>query len=324
MSPGPGNPAVPAPASPPPEDRFAGCLLGHLLGDATGAPFEGLSPETIYYDFGPTRRLFDEPPEAELVYTDDTQMTIGVAECLLARGTIEHEELARRFHDNYEPWRGYGPGARKLLDAMAAGEEWRGKVASVFPGGSLGNGAAMRAAPVGLLFCDDLDRVCDEARRSATITHTHPVGVDGAVLMAVAVALAVRAERFDRRGFFHELGRRAQTEEFQWQLRTAGRLAPDDALTFGNGLEAHRSVTTALTCFAFSPDSYEDAVSRAIAMGNDTDTLAAMAGALSGAYLGAAALPKMRLAKVEDGPKGRSYVERLARELHRRRQGVRS
>ena len=305
-------------SAPSTEERFVGCMLGHLLGDALGAPFEGLPPETIYYDFGPTRRLFEHPPDIDLVYTDDTQMTIGVAECLLARGTIDADELARRFRDNYEPWRGYGPGARKLLDAMAAGHDWRELVGSIQPGGSLGNGAAMRATPIGLLFHRDLDRVCEEARRSALVTHTHPIGIDGAVLMAAAVALALGAESFDRRCFFQQLGWRAATEEFQWQLRTAARLGPDDSLTFGNSLEAHRSVTTAICCFAFAPDRYEDAVARAIATGNDTDTLAAMAGALSGAYLGAGAVPRPLLSRVEDGAKGRSHVESLVRELYRK------
>lgn len=134
--------------------------------------------------------------------------------------------------------------------------------------------------------------------------------------MAAAVALVVRAETFDRREFFLQLEKRAETEEFQWQLRTAARQAPGDSLTFGNSLEAHRSVTTALLCFASSPDSYEAAVSRAIGMGNDTDTLAAMAAALSGAHLGAAVLPHALLSKMEDGPKGRTYVRDLARRLH--------
>lgn len=75
-------------------------------------------------------------------------------------------------------------------------------------------------------------------------------------------------------------------------------------------------MTTAVMCFATSPDSYEAAVSRAIAMGNDTDTLAAMAGALSGAYLGAGALPPSLLSKLEDGARGRTYVSDLARRLH--------
>jgi poly(ADP-ribose) glycohydrolase ARH3 len=75
-------------------------------------------------------------------------------------------------------------------------------------------------------------------------------------------------------------------------------------------------VTTALLCFAHNPDDYAGAVSRAIAMGNDTDTLAAMAGALSGARLGAAALPGGQLGKLEDGRKGRTYIRDVASRLH--------
>src|SRR4051812_7210497 len=209
--------------SPSLEDRFVGCLLGHALGDALGAPFEGLPPEAIYYEFGPTGRLFERPPADELVYTDDTQMTIGVAECLLARGTIDTEELARRFHANYEPWRGYGPGTRKLLDATDRGTGLevggRGAVRRRVArqrGGDAGGagGAAVPPRP---------GRVCDEARRSAELTHTHPIGIDGAVLIAAGVALALRGGPFDRRAFFEELGRCAETEEFRWQLRTAAR-----------------------------------------------------------------------------------------------------
>jgi poly(ADP-ribose) glycohydrolase ARH3 len=278
-----------------------------------------LPPETIYYDFGPTRRLFERPPaDLELIYTDDTQMTLGVAECLLERGTVDEELLIRQFRRNYEHWRGYGPGMRKLFDALSRGLDWRATASTLFPGGSLGNGAAMRAAPVGLLFHDDLDRAEGEGRRSAAVTHTHPIGIDGAVLIAVGVALALRSagSPFDASAFFHELGRRAATEEFQWQLRTAARQSPDDSLTFGNSLEAHRSVTTALLCFAHSPDDYAGAVSRAIAMGNDTDTLAAMAGALSGARLGVAVLPDALLSKLEDGRKGRTYIRSVAVRLH--------
>jgi poly(ADP-ribose) glycohydrolase ARH3 len=207
---------------------------------------------------------------------------------------------------------------RKLFDALGRGLDWRQTAAGLFPGGSLGNGAAMRAAPVGLLFHEDLERVEDEARRSAAVTHTHPVGIDGAVLVALGVALALRSAggAFDAAGFFHELGRHAATEEFQWHLRTACRQSPGDSLTFGNGLEAHRSVTTALLCFAHSPDDYAGAASRAIAMGNDTDTLAAMAGALSGARLGCGVLPQGLLTKLEDGRKGRTYIRSVAVQLH--------
>ena len=81
-------------------------------------------------------------------------------------------------------------------------------------------------------------------------------------------------------------------------------------------------MTTAITCFAFAPHSYADAVSRAIALGNDTDTLAAMAGSLSGAFLGAAALPEALLSKLENGSKGRGHIEGLAVALCRNLLGV--
>ena len=87
---------------------------------------------------------------------------------------------------------------------MASGGDGHEPARTVYPGGSLGNGAAMRVAPVGLLFHRDLDKVAEHAERSARPAHTHPVGVDGARVLALAVALAVRQDRFDRDSFFGE------------------------------------------------------------------------------------------------------------------------
>lgn len=300
-------------------DRFRGCLLGHALGDGLGAPFEGLSNETLYRSFGPAQRVFTDPPVQQFVYTDDTEMSTSVAECLLEHGMIDCDDLARRFHQHFTPTRGYGPGMRKIAEAMNLGQDWKQVVKTIFPGGSLGNGAAMRVAPVGLLFHSDLDRVAAEAMASASVTHLHPIGIDGAIVLASAVALILRLNGpFNRRAFFEELCGRATTEEFQWQLRSAAKLDSDDSLTFGNSLEAHRSVTSSLLCFAAWPQSYERAVARAIGMGNDTDTLAAMTGALSGAHLGYAALPAGMLSRLEEGPRGRSYLDQLAAKLYAR------
>jgi poly(ADP-ribose) glycohydrolase ARH3 len=206
-----------------------------------------------------------------------------------------------------------------VLEAMAAGGDWRGLARGQFPGGSFGNGAAMRVAPVGLFFCDDLDRVMEEARLSALPTHTHPLGVEGAQLLAVAVALAALPGPLDRKGFYRELLRRARSEEFRWAVGTAARLRRGDTVAvLGNSLAAHRSVVTAVACFTASPDSYEGAVTRAIGLGDDTDTLAAMAGALSGAHLGVGAIPPHLLDALEEGPKGRAYIGRLAGRLYER------
>lgn len=297
-------------------DRFRGCLLGLAVGDAVGAPFEGLSSETIYRDFGSISRLIGHLDLDEIQYTDDTQMTIGVCECLLQKDSITADHLAHCFKLNYHPGRGYGQGVQSILDAMSRGEDWKQLVHTQFPGGSYGNGAAMRVAPIGLAFFGNAARLRFEAEESAKVTHLHPLGIDGAVLVASAISLLVRSREFIPKEFFAQLHEIAATEEFQWQLATAGRLGADEMISFGSSLPAHRSVTTAITCFTGSPNSYADTISRAIALGDDTDTVAAIAGALSGAHLGINAIPKHLLEKLENGPKGRDYIDKLASELH--------
>src|SRR5437763_231428 len=98
-----------------------------------------------------------------------------------------------------------------------------------FLGGMLGLavGAGL-GAPVGLLFCDDPDAVWKQARLSARPTHRHPVGVEAAQVMALAVATAARAEAIDRREFLRSLLERAETEEIRWALKTAIRLRRSD------------------------------------------------------------------------------------------------
>ena len=300
-------------------DQFVGCLLGLAVGDAVAAPYEGL-PEGVIHQMGPADALVREPRERVLRYTDDTQMAIGVAEVLADHDAIDLDALAATFAAHFDSNRGYGPGARRILGAVRDGGDWRTLAATIFPGGSLGNGAAMRVAPVGLLFCDDLDRVAAEAEQSALPTHTHPIGIDGARLLAVAVALATRPGPFDRRAFYRELAPFARTEEFQWQISIARQLRRHDAVSgFGNSLEAHRSVMTSIAIFAAAPDDYLAAIGRALGQGNDVDTLAAMTGALVGAHVGAAGLPPHLIDRLEDDhPRGRTHLERLAGRLHAR------
>ena len=307
-----------------PKDRFLGCLLGLAVGDALGAPYEGLPPDFVFWMHGPIHEIIDRPDPEPLRYTDDTQMMIGVAEALAAHGEIRPDDLVRRFAANYDPERGYGTGARRILESVLEGGDWQDLAETFFPGGSFGNGAAMRMAPVGLLFCDDLARVAEQARLSALPTHQHPLGIEGAELLAVAVALAAQGPPLDRRAFYRELRRFSKAEEFQWQLRAAQKLKARHTLSFlGNSLPAHRSVVAAIACFTTCPESYPDAVARAITLGDDTDTLAAMAGALSGAHLGARAVPARWLERFEQGPKALPYVRELADQLYDRYLGSR-
>jgi poly(ADP-ribose) glycohydrolase ARH3 len=194
-------------------DRFRGCLLGLAVGDALGGRFEAQSAEAIRARF-PTAQALVDYPQDEIWYTDDTQMAVGLAEALIADGEVREERLCAAFVANYVPSRGYGRGARAVLEAMEEGRDHRAVAERHFPGGSFGNGAAMRVAPVGLLFHDDTGQLASQARLSALPTHTHPLGIEGAQLLARAVAYCVSAGRFDRGDYFRALEARTR---FAWQ-----------------------------------------------------------------------------------------------------------
>ena len=300
-------------------DRFAGCLLGLAVGDATAAPFEGIDAYAIHREFGGAPAIVRDPPVPVLSYTDDTEMAIGVAQCLVRHGRIDPDALAGIFAAHFDRTRGYGPGAATILLAIRDGRRWADVVRTVYPDGSYGNGAAMRVAPVGLAFHGDLPRVAAEAAASAGVTHAHPLGVDGAIVMACAVALLVTGEPFHFARYCTTLAGYASTEEFRWQLTTAAKLGPGDTIPFGSGIEAHRSVVTAVCCFGLDPDRYDRVIARALSMGGDVDTVAAMAGALAGTHGGAAVVPERLVSRLENGVRGRDYLVQLARRLADRR-----
>jgi poly(ADP-ribose) glycohydrolase ARH3 len=245
-------------------------------------------------------------------------MAIGVAETLIAQGEIQEGTLCRAFADNYVPSRGYGWGARAVLEAIASGRDHREVAERHFPGGSYGNGAAMRVAPVGLVFRDDPARIREQSRLSAMPTHRHPLGIEGAQLLALAVGIASRFERggFDRSSFFGALSSACESAEFLAKIEEATRVQSAEHLAgLGNRIEALHSVPTAIASFALTPESFGATIGNVIFLGGDTDTLAAMAGALSGAYLGASRLPARLVNLLENSPKGRAYLIDLSKQL---------
>ena len=155
-------------------------LDGLSVGDAFGALFFSGRPSPPRLPAGPWR------------WTDDTHMALSVVEVLGAHGCIEQDELARAFARRFadQPFRGYARGAVSLFRRIGAGADWRTASPVLFNGGSYGNGAAMRAAPIGGFFGNDPERAAREAQRSAVVTHAHPEGQAGAVAVAAAAAVA--------------------------------------------------------------------------------------------------------------------------------------
>jgi poly(ADP-ribose) glycohydrolase ARH3 len=272
-----------------PRCRFRGALLGAAIGDGIGAPFEG----NWIVNTDRLQQIADSA--APLRYTDDTHMTIGLAEAILERGGFDGAQTAAVFARNYarEPWRGYGAGPPRIFQLMERGVRWDQAAGSLYGGiGSFGNGAAMRVAPVALFARGDLERVADLARQSAAVTHTHAEGVDGAVLQACAIALLTLqppGAKLDRSRLLTGLAPYLRTRTFraiieQLEELPAGMPPADAARLLGNGIEASRSVPLALYAFLENFGAFPDCVLYAVSAGGDTDTIASMAGALSGAY----------------------------------------
>ena len=184
--------------------KFLGCLVGTAVGDAVGAGWEARGMSRSEDIVSLTERL------EQLIYTDDTHMTIGIAESLIESKGFNGEHMTQTFIKNYEaePWRGYGPGPPRIFGMIKNGEAWHSAANKLYQGGSFGNGSAMRVAPVGLLYSRNLEKLREKAYQSSSITHSHELGKEGAALQACAVVLALNTpsdEDIDREIFLSRL-----------------------------------------------------------------------------------------------------------------------
>ena len=225
-------------------------MIGAIAGDIIGSVHEATATKTKRFP------LFT--PES--CFTDDTVMTLAVAEVLLKGG-----EYGRTFQKYYRayPDVGYGQQFKSWCE-----------LGHTEPYNSWGNGSAMRVSPVGLAF-DRLEDVLAEAERSANVTHNHPEGIRGARAVAAAVFLA--RHRPDKR----EIADYVESE-FGYQL---DKPLKSVRRTFLFDVSCEGTVPWALRSF-LEADCFEDAVRNAVSLGGDADTLACIAGAVAGAYYG--------------------------------------
>lgn len=231
-------------------------------------------------------------PPAPWEYTDDTEMALSVVSVLRDYGEIEQEALAQSFANHYDGRRGYGPNMHGLLRRIGQGELWAEAASSLFEGqGSHGNGAAMRAAPIGAYFAEDMEKVVEQARRSAEVTHTHSEGIAGAIAVAVAAALvwnlrAASPPPRDRE-FLDRVLPSVPDSVVRERIRHARNLAPGcsvrlavAALGNGIGLSAQDTVPFALWCAARHLDNYEEALWLTVSGLGDRDTTCAIVGSI--------------------------------------------
>jgi len=245
-------------------------------------------------------------------------MSLDVAESLIAHRAIDPDELAVRFSRSYRWSRGYGPGAARILKRIARGDDWRTANTSVYPGGSFGNGASMRAPVLGLFYAGRPDELATSARASAVVTHAHPLGIEGAVLIATATATAMTG---DPSQILEAASSSCEQDAFTERLeiaRTWLRSEPSPppvevARALGNRTTAAEScVTATYAALRFLGDPFGDLLAFVAACGGDVDTIGAMAGAIWGAANGAARLPRDLIRRLE----AHDRLSRVAGELY--------
>ncbi|MHC5038524.1 MAG: ADP-ribosylglycohydrolase family protein, partial [Planctomycetota bacterium] len=240
----------------------------------------------------------------------------GLAESLIECGALDADHLAKRWAENLDPMRGYGPGARRLLSRIRKGEDWRVANRSVFPNGSFGNGAAMRAAPLGLFFHGNEKALRQAAELASSITHAHPLGIEGGVLIARAVALVLE-EPFEPERYLSRLFDFCTEEEFRQRLATAKSWldrepSPAEVRSrLGTSILAHESAVTGVHAFVRHGNDFQAMADAIIDLGGDTDTIGAMAGGIFGACHGTGALPPSLIGRLE----ARERLEDLGRAL---------
>lgn len=300
----------------PGESRFLGCLLAGAAGDALGRMTESLPRWLTRWRYGIVRDYHQgvlRPVRGRGHYTDDTQLTLTVARSIDDRGEFQPDQLRQEIVD----WLDYRIGAGRATVASAqrlrSGTDWP-KAGDPTSGG---NGSAMRVAPIGLVYHGNRDRLLGVAASSSIGTHSHPLAVAAAQLMASAVALALEytPETFSGTEFLGRLPQGVNSPAWQERLQLLQSWLEnptDEALRrIGTGGFVLESVAAAFYLFARDGLNLEKAVVTAVNAGGDTDSVASMVGNLCGALHGHRAIPERWLRDLQH----RDYIVLQAHRL---------
>ncbi len=255
-----------------------------------------------------------ELAETDWFWTDDSLMAFSVFDTLKTFGEIEQFALAQSFAERYDIKRGYGSGMHQLMRSFRAGETWHEAAPNLFGGnGSFGNGSAMRVSPIGAYFAKDLSKVCEEAEKSAVVTHTHEEAIVGAVAIAVATALAwkfkqenlgpTRAEFIDAvLPFLAESEVKSKTKRARDLNPTISTQHAADILGNGIQISCQDTVPFCLFCAGENLDNYEEAMWQTVSALGDRDTTCAIVGGIVIMFAGLESIPQSWLAKREAIP----------------------
>ncbi|MCB9644967.1 MAG: ADP-ribosylglycohydrolase family protein [Myxococcales bacterium] len=305
-------------------DFFSATMLGLAIGDALGFPGEFRSYQQIIESFPPhgvddlvgiqdprwprypAILGISHPPGT---YSDDTQMTIAVAEGLLEAGDTDLDAIMERIAAHFVTWsispkNDRAPGGTCMTGcaALEDGVPWRQSGVA----NSKGCGSAMRVAPIGLFFHQDRARLLEVARASSIITHGHDAAIEGAAAAALLVAMALDGASPTEMYDAVMLTCAPHSKDLQRCFEKLPSLLdapPEIALSskgLGESWVAEEAVASALYCFWRHPHDFRQAVICAANTHGDSDSIACITGSIAGAALGLEAIPAAWRAQVED------------------------
>ena len=286
-------------------DRAVGAVLASATGDALGAGYEFLpqdpDQEIAMIGGGPFAHKW-----AKGEWTDDTQMAVAILD-VIATGSTDLEEIGA----NFLAWHASNPydmgnQTRSVLSTADYPEELTAIATAYVDANekSAGNGGLMRTAPVALADLDDRVEIAQLAESIASLTHAHPDSVAACVLWSLAIQEAITTAEPDqvfdweaaiRNGLEHV----AEDRQEKWDaLITEAVIGPPAVFKEKNGwvVKAFQAALSAIVNTVEPEeqpaDHLRDALIAAVRIGNDTDTVAAIAGGLLGARWGKAAIPE--------------------------------
>ncbi|MBP7663002.1 MAG: ADP-ribosylglycohydrolase family protein [Shewanella sp.] len=278
------------------QDKYEGCLLGLACGDAVGTTVEfkrrgSFAPITDMVGGGPFNLVAGQ-------WTDDTSMALCLAESLLAQKGFDAKDQMDRYlrwyNDGYMSSKGYCFDIGLTISgALKNYSLHQNPYAGSTHPRTAGNGSIMRLAPIPLYYLLSLEQTIHFAGESSRTTHGSEEAVESAKLFAVLIRMALLG---------HDKQEILFKNEYYSNTATVNALAQGDYLVKeekhikGSGYVIE-SLEAALWCFART-DSFEQAVLKAVNLGDDADTTAAIVGQIAGAYYGVSAIPSSWLKKL--------------------------
>ena len=308
------------------EEAITGCIIGTAIGDSMGLPFEGLSrarQNKLFRDRATYHFLFNRG-----MVSDDTEHACMVCQALIASAGSP-EAFSRELASRLKQWLfclPAGTGCATLRAILKLFSGFPPEKSGVF---SAGNGPAMRSPLIGVVFEPHTAEFRDTIRLSTIITHRDPKAEAGALAVALAAHMSASSEHRISPGEYCAALNDVPGEKDAGLMSLVEKMAESiekgaDTPSFASGIcpggrvsgYMYHTVPVVLHCWLLHQNDYHLAIQEIIGCGGDTDTTAAIVGAIIGARVGKSGIPAQWIENLWEWPRSAAWMEKLGRQLH--------